>query len=140
MYEEPNAVTVSSLYFPACAYLHMHICKCFSMSYISLLQFDGPKPLHIAALMGSVDIMKILINECGCKADLRNEVCSKSHLIMTCTYIVCYGNVNHEQKDSWVYTCSMFGTLTAIFIFIFLGEIFAFSWCNHNPQNSILYP
>ena len=50
--------------------------------------------------MGSVDIMRILIKECGCKADLRDEVCSKSHLIMTCTYIVCYGNVNHEQNDS----------------------------------------
>ena len=97
----------------------MHICACFSMSYISLLQFDGPKPLHIAAIMGNVDVMRMLINECGCKADLRDEVCSKSHLIMTCTYIVCYGNVNHAGS-------LMFRTPTTIFVFIFSGDKFSF--------------
>ena len=108
------------------------------MSCISLLQFDGPKPLHIAALMGSVDIMRMLINECGCKADLRNEVCSKSHLIMTCTYIVCYGNVNHEQKDSWEFYGQDFNYHNLVFVFS--GDIFLlFSWFNHNLQKFIVY-
>ena len=52
------------------------------MQCISLLQFDGPKPLHIAALTGKVDILRLLITECGCKADLEDEVGSR--LSMMC--------------------------------------------------------
>ena len=44
------------------------------MPCISLLQSDGPKPLHIAALTGNLDILRLLITECGCKADIRDEV------------------------------------------------------------------
>ena len=39
-----------------------------------LLQLGSAKPLHLAALKDNMDVMRILITECGCKADLRDEV------------------------------------------------------------------
>ena len=42
--------------------------------YKLLLQLTGSKPLHLAALKGNMDVMRILITECGCKADLGDEV------------------------------------------------------------------
>ena len=40
-----------------------------------LLQLHGHKPLHLAAVKGDMDVMRVLITECGCKADLGDEVC-----------------------------------------------------------------
>ena len=48
-------------------------CVCVYYTY-TLLQLGGAKPLHLAALKDNMDVMRILITECGCKADLRDEV------------------------------------------------------------------
>ena len=65
-----------------CSFGSSNTCTYVHMQCISLLQFDGPKSLHIAALTGKVDILRLLITECGCKADLEDEV--GSHLSMMC--------------------------------------------------------
>ena len=63
---------------PGCPYLHVHACGFATyhnfILYKLLLQLTGSKPLHLAALKDNMDVMRILITECGCKADLGDEV------------------------------------------------------------------
>ena len=57
-------------------FLRMLACACaLTCMFHLLLQLRGYKPLHLAALKGNMDVMRVLITECGCKADLGDEVC-----------------------------------------------------------------
>ena len=58
-----------------CIYIYIRFVIVVDISLLlHILQFDGPKPLHLAALKGNMDVMRLLITECGCKADLRDPV------------------------------------------------------------------
>ena len=58
-----------------------------------LMQFNGPKALHLAAINGNLDAIRVLITECGCKADLRDEVrtsmCKCVEFLEVAAYISC---------------------------------------------------
>ena len=57
-----------------------------------LLQFGahGVKPLHLTAVKCNLDAMRILITECGCKADLRDLVRRGCVYIVHCHRELCW--------------------------------------------------
>ena len=61
------------LHLLACAYIKV-LTHIFDHILQLLLQLSGSKPLHLAAVKGNMDVMRILITDCGCKADLGDEV------------------------------------------------------------------
>ena len=71
-----------------------------------LLQGTGSKPLHLAALKDNMDVMRILITECGCKADLGDAV----HIHDSDIYkFACFNNIRTLylllfRKDDLFYT------------------------------------